>query len=81
MADKHEGGTVNGANAANKGRIVESPTVTMELDEFIRDIESNIQKGGAIWVASYLQALDGCQARVGVLAKLACTVFKFLDLV
>jgi hypothetical protein len=42
----------------------------VQLDELVRDVEGDVQEGGAVGVAGDLEALDGGEAGVGVPAEL-----------
>ena len=70
VADEHEGYAVDGAQAADDGRVVQAGAVAVQLHEFVRDVERNVQERGPIGVPRDLQPLRGRQALVRVLAQL-----------
>ena len=81
VTDEHKGGAIDGSNAADKRWIVKAAAISVEFDEFVGDVEGDVQEGGAVGVASDLEALDGRKAGIGVLAQLASALLQFLHLV
>lgn len=70
VANEHEGGAVNAANAANNSRVIQTSPITVQLNKLVGDVKDNIQASGPVGVAGHLKPLDRGQPAVGLLPQL-----------